>query len=129
MLTFWIPRPPDNANARGSSRKANRVKKEYWDELNRRLAVRYHFPAPPAVPWARARIEATYYYANHRHWLDSDNAMRRLKPVADWLVTRGYLAGDTAKHLEWSVPWQVINEDDSVPPMCSVRITLRPVEG
>jgi hypothetical protein len=125
-ITLWIPRPPDNANARGHSRQANRVKKAYWDELNRRLAARYHFPSPPAVPMQRARIVATYYYANHRHWLDSDNAMRRLKPVADWLVGNGYLAGDTPAHLEWTIPWQVIDEDGSVPDLCSVHITLTP---
>lgn len=125
-LAFWLPRPPDNANSRGSSKAANRVKRDYWKELSRRLDARYHMPPVPAAPLPRARLTATYYYPNHRGWLDSDNAMRRLKPVADWLVGNGFLVNDTPAHLEWTVPTQVVDEDKSAPALCSVLLVLSP---
>lgn len=120
-ITLWVPRPPDNANARGHSKALNREKKKFWDELTRRMHTRYHVPPAPDVPFARARIEATYLYPDYRYWLDSDNAMRRLKPLADWLVGNGYIAGDTPNKLEWTVPRQDVGK---TPELCSVRITL-----
>jgi hypothetical protein len=123
MLTFWIPRPPDNANARGHSRVLNREKKKYWRELERRLHTNYFMPDPPPLPLARARIEATYHHINRNWMLDTDNAVRRLKPVVDFLVGWQFLVDDTPDHLEWTIPQQVIGVQ-TVPLLCSVRVVL-----
>jgi hypothetical protein len=126
-LVFWIPRPPDNANARGHSRQANRTKLAYWRELEVRKAARVGFPDQPAQPLARFELHSVWHYKNRRNVLDPDNAIRRLKPVCDFLKREGYIAGDTWEHVRWFNPEVSVTTPDG-PPMCSVRVILRTVE-
>ena len=121
---MWLPKPPDNANARHHWRKATTLKKRFWDELTARQRIGYHMPPVPAQPLERATITATYYHAARR-FLDTDNAIRRLKPAVDYLVTAGYLAGDDPAHLVWTIPEQVVDRT-TPPPLCTVRLTLTP---
>lgn len=45
--------------------------------------------------------------------MDDDNAMRRLKPLLDWLVGHGYLSGDSRKQIKWvGIPDQVIDREN-----------------
>jgi hypothetical protein len=126
-LVFWIPRPPDNANARGHTRGLNRAKRAFWAELDRRAATRYHIPPPPGTPFARALVAVEYFVPNRRHLLDTDNAIRRLKPAIDWLVRNAYLAGDRAEQLVWTIPTQSVWKGaatPTLPDLCSLRLTL-----
>jgi hypothetical protein len=126
MIELWFPKPPDNANARHAWRKALTLKQSYWRELDGRRHMGYHCPAPPAQPIPRARLEVRYYHPAKR-LLDVDNAIRRLKPALDWLVTNGYLAGDDPAHLEWTIPEQIIDRQKEAPPLCTVRVRLIPL--
>lgn len=126
MIELWIPRPPDNANARHHWRKATSLKKLFWQQLEHRQAIGYHIPPVPAHPIPRARVEARYHHTAKR-LLDADNAIRRLKPAVDWLVTQGYLAGDDPERLEWTIPEQIIDRNRDAPPLCTVRLRLIPL--
>lgn len=125
-LTLWLPKPPDNANARHAWRKATTLKKQYWDELSSRLRIGYHMPKAPARPIPKARLEATYYHAANR-FLDTDNAVRRLKPAIDWLVGNDYLVADDPAHLVWTIPEQIHDKPRTAPPLCTVRLRLIPL--
>lgn len=127
-MVLWIPRPPDNANARQHWGKAASVKRTYLRELAKRVSARL-IPAPPATPIACARITAEWWYAPPTsRRLDEDNAVRRLKPVIDWLVTYGYLAGDTPDHVTSLPPIQTLGPPPrEAPPLSSVRLTLTPL--
>jgi hypothetical protein len=122
-LELWLPKPPDNANARHHWRKALTLKQHYWRELDARKALGYHFPPAPAHPIPRARLEARYYHSAKR-LLDADNAIRRLKPACDWLVRNGYLAGDDPARLVWTIPEQIVDRSKEAPPLCTVRLRL-----
>lgn len=106
----------------------NRAKRAFWAELDQRAATRFHFPPPPALPLTRAVVTAEYFHPSRRHLLDTDNAIRRLKPAVDWLVRNAYLAGDRAEQLGWTIPTQVVlvpgASTPSLPDLCSVRLTL-----
>ena len=122
-LVLWLPKPPDNANARLHWAAANRLKRRYQGELTTRRQAKL-IPPPPPEPLARVTIEIEWHYPNRRHRLDDDNAIRRLKPAADWLVRHGYLVNDTADCVTWTKPEHVIGA--STPPLSTVRLTLLP---
>lgn len=125
-IVLWIPKPPDNANTslKDTGRKVRREKRALWEELTTRLHAR-QLPGPPAHPIQYAHIEVQWHYPNGRHHIDPDNAIRRLKPVLDWLVDAGYLAGDTSDHVRLSPIEKVVA--GSPPPLCTVRLTLFPI--
>lgn len=126
MIVLWIPRPPDNANNRGHWRKANTEKIKLLGELETRLAARL-IPDPPAAPFAWAQLESHWFLGGRQRFLDQDNAVRRLKPVIDWLVRRRYLAGDTPLQLQLVPPVQLRQHlPNEAPPLSSVRLTLTP---
>jgi len=54
-------------------------------------------PRPPARPWPRIRLDVEMRPVRE---MDHDNAEARLKWSLDWLTSRGYLAGDTPRHIE-----------------------------
>lgn len=128
-LVLWIPRPPDNANARGHWAKADRVRRTYQHELSKRLSARL-LPPPPDRPSERVRISAIWYYQPpESRSLDEDNAQRRLKPAIDWLVRYGYLPDDNAAHVTWGPMTQLLDRPPAdAPPLASVRLTLTPIE-
>jgi hypothetical protein len=123
MIELWLPKPPDNANARHHWKPATDLKKAFWDQLTMRQRIGYHLPKPPAKPLDRARLEGCWFHAANR-FLDTDNAIRRLKPAIDWLVGNDYLLGDDPAHLVWTIPEQVHDKPRTAPPMCTVRIRL-----
>lgn len=128
-LVLWIPRPPDNANNRGHWAKATSAKRLHQHELGKRVTARL-MPGPPALPFSRARIAHQWYYQPpETKRLDPDNAQRRLKHVVDWLVTYGYLAGDTDAHVSWAETVQIKGcPPADAPPLASVCITLTPLQ-
>jgi len=87
-----FPLPVNIANSRMHWAERNRKKKAYWAHLD--LEV-YKGTIPPAPDEPVAKAEAWDHW---RIWnrSDQDNLRARLKWVQDWLVTRGYLADDTA---------------------------------
>lgn len=120
-MTLTVPMPPNRGNARGHSVVANITKKQYWamlDELQQYGLV----PPPPRHPIPRAALTSTMYLGA---WMDDDNAVARHKIVLDWLVTRGYLAGDRKKHLRWTgFPSQVVRRTHEY----RIALTLTPEE-
>lgn len=125
-LEFWLPCPPDNANNREHWAVANRKKREYMAELEQRRLMRHGFPALPPKPLLRARLDVVWHYPNRRHLLDDDNATRRLKPVRDYLVLAGYLVNDATANIEATPIAIAIGQP--TPPLCSVRLTLTPID-
>lgn len=125
VLTLWIPVPPDNANAREHWAVAAKRKKTLIKQLDQRAAIRHHIPPAPDKPIACAEILVEWYYPDMRWHLDPDNAIRRLKPVADWLVRNGYLAGDTMQHVRWLPVVEHVGMP--TPEMCSVHLTITPI--
>jgi hypothetical protein len=105
-MTLTLPLPINLGNSRLHWRTKDRKRKEYietCDEWQNASVI----PAPPAQPPARVRL-----YAVITNWalMDDDNAMARVKWSVDWLVTRGYLAGDSRKHIRWvGLPDQIVN--------------------
>lgn len=127
-LVLWIPRPPDNANNRGHWTVANRVKRRYQAELTQRLGLRL-MPGPPATCLSGVVLDSTWWTPFRRRHLDDDNAIRRLKPVIDWLVLARYLAGDAPADLHVARPTQLrATLPPDAPPLTSVRLTLTPSE-
>lgn len=94
--------PPNQTNSgRGRSRHwraAHEERNAYWRDLDALQAAGL-IPPPPPEPIQRARITS---HMTLRGAMDDDNAMARHKRLLDWLVTRGYLAGDRRKHLTWT---------------------------
>lgn len=123
-ITIWVPRPPDRANARQHWATANRAKRAYHAELDQRASVRHGIPPAPARPIPRATVAVYWHYPDRRHHLDPDNALANLKPLADWLVRRGYLANDTATHVRWLPIESVVGAP--TPPLCTVQLVLTP---
>jgi hypothetical protein len=125
-IVLWIPRPPDNANSRAHYGAALVVKRRYLRELDTRLAAKL-LPAPPATPLSNATLQSHWFIEGRHRFLDQDNAIRRLKPVIDWLVAVDYLAGDTPAELQLVPPVQMRQHlPNDAPPLTSVRITLTP---
>lgn len=128
-LVLWAPLPPDNANGRGHWSAFHRARKAYVTQLGvRRMAG--HIPRPPAECPARARIDVLRLLSGRDRVCDTDNLVRRCKPLVDWLVRGGYLAGDDPAHLAWGAVEQTTDapdDDRPRPPLASVRITLTPI--
>lgn len=125
-LIIWCPRPPDNANAREHWSVALRTKNRYKGELDRRRLIGL-IPAPPSEAFARGVLSSTWFVFGRHGRLDPDNATRRMKPLIDWLVTEGYIAGDSAECLSILQPQQVKQRPPlGIPPLASVRLTLTP---
>lgn len=120
-LTLTVPLPPNIANGRMHWQVKLKAKKAYWDTLSL-LANCGKIPAEAVSRPRRARLAATLYLHSP---MDDDNAMARLKWLVDWLVSNGYLAGDSRKHIEWEgLPKQFIDRKN---PRCVV--TLTPAAG
>ena len=98
-LLFTCPVPPNKANARGRWQRGHFARKDYWTVLDTLVMAKR---IPPALgtplPTASVAVHLVLYNA-----MDPDNLTARVKDLLDWLVSRGYLAGDTAKHLALTV--------------------------
>lgn len=133
-IRLTLPLPPRLTNSgKGRSRhwrSLEREKKTYWNKLNTLLLLNmmpagatsgFTIPDPPKTPFGYAEASAVLYLWNP---MDDGNALARLKWVEDWLVKRGYLVGDSRKHLRWvGLPDQVI--DRKAP---RIELTLTPIE-
>jgi hypothetical protein len=117
-VTLTFPMPLNLANSRLHWRTKHRHKVAYWaacDALVKPDAWLLNTPIARAV----ARAELVCWSTS-----DQDNAMSRMKWIMDWLVTRGYLAGDDPKRLTWAgLPSQRI--DRKVP--AHIVLTLEEV--
>lgn len=94
-LTFRVPLPLNLANARLHHMVKHRAKVAYWRHLDLLLAGGI-LPPPPPAPLQKATLAVTLTMPNP---MDDDNAIARIKHAQDWLVSRGYIAGDSRKHL------------------------------
>ena len=107
-LTLTVPMPENVTNRRSGRshwRVQHREKKAYLARLDV-LQATGRLPPPPPAPFARARIRSTMHLGAH---MDDDNAMARHKPLLDWLKTRGYVADDRKRNLEWDAfPEQIV---------------------
>lgn len=101
VIRMTLPLPPRLTNfGKGRSRHWRSLKAEkdqYWRTLDS-LQLIGHIPPPPDRPIERAEMRVQMFLWNY---MDDSGAMARLKWVEDWLVTRGYLAGDSRKHLRY----------------------------
>lgn len=119
-LIFTFPMPENLANARGHWSKRHKAKVALWNRCDL-FAAGHILPRPPAEPLARASVRVQMVVGNP---MDPDNAITRCKPLIDWLVTRGYLAGDRMKHLRWEgVPEQRVSHKNAP----EVRFVLTPL--
>lgn len=118
-LLFTLPLPDRSFSPNGRSHWAVKHKKKNTLWLMADMLVRGRvLPKAPKIPWAKARITAHCIVAATN---DVDNLMARLKIVVDWLVTRGYIADDKPRHLEWAgMPTQRVSRKNSP----EVQITL-----
>lgn len=87
-----------------SMRLHHMARKRLWDRWA--LLVRSS-GFQPAMPLVRASVRIARYGIKR---LDPDNLVGAQKPVIDALVTNGYIADDSAKHIELFVT------DESRPP-------------
>lgn len=124
VLTITVPMPENVANrdsGRGHWRIRHNEKRQYWQLLDLLLQAP-QLPPPPATPIAKATVRSAMVL---RGAMDEDNSVTRHKPLLDWLVENGYLAGDRKKHLRWEgFPAQRVTRKE--PP--TITLTLTPVE-
>lgn len=101
VLVLTVPMPPNLTNWR-SGRSHWRVvyceKKAYWLSLDAHLAVGL-LPRPPVSPIRKGRLASVMVLGGA---MDDDNAVARHKWLLDWLRTRGYVANDTKRNIEWA---------------------------
>lgn len=100
-LTLTVPMPPrlTNGSAMTGHWRGRHARKLAYKRALDALQAAGALPAPPArpLPFAVVASEMTLGAA-----MDDDNALARHKVVLDWLVSRGYLAGDSRKCLRWA---------------------------
>jgi len=102
-ITLTLPLPPNMANKRWHWRVKERERRIYNEQCDIWEAMHEKPVAPLSGVTVSASIET---------WalMDDDNALARLKWAVDWLVTRGYLLGDSRKHITWAgIPEQVVS--------------------
>lgn len=108
-LAFTCPVPPNKANARGAWQRGHFARKGYWTVLDTLVMVK-RIPRAPAEPLATASVAVHLALYNP---MDPDNLTARVKDLLDWLVRRGYLAGDTAKHIALTVTQETNRRRDA----------------
>lgn len=121
VLTLPMPAPVTNRRTGNGWRTVYAEKLRYakaCDELQRAGLI----PPPPRAPFARATIASVMHLG---HAMDDDNAMVRHKVSIDWLKTRGYIADDRKKCLQWAgLPEQIVKRNGNY----RLVLTLTPVE-
>jgi hypothetical protein len=113
-MTLTLPLPPNMANGRMHWRTKDRKRRAYLEACDYTLGL----PRAPRQPLTSVTLYALMVvWALH----DDDNALARLKWAVDWLVTRGYIAGDSRKHIRWvGLPDQIVNRKEAA----SVTFTI-----
>lgn len=122
-LTFEFPMPRNIGNGGHYHwRTRHNQKLAYIKALDALQAVG-KLPPPPKERIQRARVDSVMHLASQ---MDHDNALRRHKWVLDWLKTRGYIADDSPKHLEWvSFPEQRVKRNGNY----RIALTLTPLSA
>lgn len=107
-LRFTLPLPMNMANARVHWAVRHVRRTEYFEACDA-LQARGAVPPPPSKPFEKATMLATLYVGGA---MDQDNSVSRMKWSLDWLKTRGYIADDRAKNLQWlGFPNQRVKRD------------------
>lgn len=120
-MKLTLPLPPNLANGRGHWRKRYAKQTAYMQKCDT-LQLIGKVPRPPREP-VGGKISATFYVWSLN---DLDNLMARFKWAGDWLVTRGYIAGDSPRDIEWAgIPEQVVDRKN---PRLVITITPVPQE-
>lgn len=124
-LTLTVPMPPRLTNGSamtGHWRGRHARKLAYKRELDERQQAGL-LPPPPARPLTHAILASVMVLGAA---MDDDNALARHKVVLDWLVSRGYLAGDSRKHVRWAgLPEQRVTRKAAP----SITLTLTSIEA
>ncbi len=121
-LVFRFPLPPNNGNQRGHWRTRHAAHVAFRDACDL-LQAGAVLPPPPAQPWQKAVVSASFVTYNA---MDVDGSVSRCKHAIDWLVTRGYLVDDKPKHLSWAgMPDQRVSHKNTP----ELLITLTRVDG
>lgn len=130
-ITLTVPMPVNIANGRMHHMVKHRTKVAYWRELDLlaqldrsrildRTNTPCRVPEPPASPLSPVRIDSVLYLGAT---MDDDNALARLKWVADWLKTRKYIRDDKRPHCRFTVPEQIVKRDGNY----RVELTITPL--
>jgi hypothetical protein len=106
VLVFELPLPPNIANKGGRGWKGKHFGRVRYFELLDTLVTLKQNPKP-VTRWVKA--EASIQMRTWRA-TDKDNANARLKPVLDWLQTRGYIVND--RDLEYELDRRVASRKD-----------------
>jgi hypothetical protein len=107
-------------------RTKDRERRNYFDLCDYRQGVGV-IPAPPSEPLPFAELFASIVSMRR---MDPDNRMARVKWSVDWLVTRGYLAGDSDEYVRWAgVPIQSVVDRRRFVGEPHVTFTLTPTEA
>lgn len=104
-MKLVVPMPPNRGNARKHWRVVLKEKKAYLAALDA-LRLTRAIPRAPKVPPAFVTLKTQMYVFSI---MDHDNAVSRLKHVLDFLVSGGYIADDSPKHLRLEMPEQFID--------------------
>ena len=118
-LTFELPMPPNQANARMHWRTKSKAKQAYRQTLTLLMYAK-RIPPPPASPLTGVTLDSTLHVWST---MDDDNALARIKWAADFLVQAGYLVDDKRPHCRFSIPEQLIDRANQ-----RLVITLTPTE-
>lgn len=120
-MNLRLPMPLNLANSRMHWAAKHKAKTAYWHHLDL-LRLGKVLPPPPAQPLPKVTLASVMTLANP---MDEDNAISRHKWAIDWLVARGYLAGDTRKQLRWAgLPEQRISRKNE--PCLDLTLTETP---
>lgn len=106
-IEFWLPLPPNVANARGHWAKLRR-ERNVWTTAATIEMCRQNVTWP-RHPWDRTRLQCHFYLWNT---MDEDNLAARQKPILDLLKGRhhnGFFPDDKPRHLELLPPTQTID--------------------
>lgn len=109
-LTLTLPMPAPVTNRRtGNGWRTVHAEKLRYAAACDALQGAGLIPPPPRTPFARATIASVMHLG---HAMDDDNALVRHKVSIDWLRTRGYIADDRKKCLQWAgLPEQIVKRD------------------
>lgn len=113
-MNLTLPLPANLGNARLHWAQKHRAKNAYWKRCDERQLVGL-VPPPPPGPLNQARLTITLYTHNP---MDPSNAVARVKWVEDWLVTRGYITDDSARHIQLEVGQKIDRRD----PRCEITL-------
>lgn len=125
-VVLWLPLPDNRANARfGHWANEYKAQQRYYAECDTRRAMQRVRPSAAGPP-ARARVAIEFRRASAAHFNDHDNLHARCKWICDYLAGAGLIRSDAPDALALHVTQDL--RDGTEPAMCSVRVTVTPLE-